>query len=135
MSKRGLTAYSDALRLEHGDTLTVTTVYPGYIKTPIHDSSEADGFALEGIVPEESLDEVAKLMTRAALGRPKRDLATTRRGTVNYFLLRATPRGVMDRLPPRGAAPRGQERALQELVARRRSDAAAVMIRRPCSHA
>ena len=98
MSKRGLTAYSDALRLEHGDELTVTTVYPGYIKTPIHDSSEADGFALEGIVPEEKLDAVAKLMARAALGRPRRDLATTRRGTVNYFLLRATPRGLMDRL-------------------------------------
>jgi NAD(P)-dependent dehydrogenase (short-subunit alcohol dehydrogenase family) len=98
MSKRGLTAYSDALRLEHGDALTVTTVYPGYIKTPIHSTSEEDGFALDGVVPEESLGEVAKLMARAALGSPKRDLATTRRGTVNYFLLRATPRGVMDRL-------------------------------------
>jgi len=76
----------------------VTTVYPGYIKTPIHDSSEADGFALEGIVPEEKLDAVAKLMARAALGRPRRDLATTRRGAVNYLLLRATPRGLMDRL-------------------------------------
>jgi NAD(P)-dependent dehydrogenase (short-subunit alcohol dehydrogenase family) len=98
MSKRGLTAYSDALRLEHGDALTVATVYPGYVKTPIHDSSEADGFALEGFVPEEKLDEVAKLMCRAALGRPKRDLATTRRGSLNYFLLRATPRALMDRL-------------------------------------
>ena len=29
MSKRGLVAYSDALRLEHGDAITVTTVYPG----------------------------------------------------------------------------------------------------------
>jgi NAD(P)-dependent dehydrogenase (short-subunit alcohol dehydrogenase family) len=98
MSKRGLTAYSDALRLEHGDAITVTTVYPGYIKTPIHASSEEDGFALEGVVPEESLDEAAALMARAALGKPKRDLATTRRGGVNYFLLRATPRRVMDRL-------------------------------------
>jgi NAD(P)-dependent dehydrogenase (short-subunit alcohol dehydrogenase family) len=98
MSKRGLTAYSDALRLEHGDALTVTTVYPGYIKTPIHSTSEEDGFALDGVVPEERLGEVAKLLARAALGSPKRDLATTRRGTVNYFLLRATPRGVMDRL-------------------------------------
>lgn len=98
MSKRGVTAYSDALRLEHGDALTVTTVYPGYIKTPIHSTSEEDGFALDGVVPEESLGEVAKLLARAALGSPKRDLATTRRGTVNYFLLRATPRGVMDRL-------------------------------------
>ena len=28
MSKRGLVAYSDALRIEHGDAITVTTVYP-----------------------------------------------------------------------------------------------------------
>jgi NAD(P)-dependent dehydrogenase (short-subunit alcohol dehydrogenase family) len=98
MSKRGLTAYSEALRLEHGDAITVTTVYPGYIKTPIHASSEEDGFALDGVVPEESLDEAASLMARAALGKPRRDLATTRRGGVNYLLLRATPRWVMDRL-------------------------------------
>jgi len=98
MSKRGLTAYSDALRLEHGDAITVTTVYPGYIKTPIHSSSEEDGFALEGVVPEEKLDRVAALMAQAALGKPKRDLATTRRGAVNYTLLRATPRRLMDRL-------------------------------------
>jgi NAD(P)-dependent dehydrogenase (short-subunit alcohol dehydrogenase family) len=98
MSKRGLTAYSDALRLEHGDAITVTTVYPGYIKTPIHANSEADGFALEGMVPEEKLDAVALTMARAALGRPVRDLATTRRGGFQYLLLRATPRGLMDRL-------------------------------------
>src|SRR3954447_6838662 len=40
MSKRGLVAYSDALRLEHGDAITVTTVYPGYIRTPIHTASQ-----------------------------------------------------------------------------------------------
>lgn len=98
MSKRGLTAYSDALRLEHGDAITVTTVYPGYIKTPIHARSEADGFALDGVVPEERLEHVAKTMARAALGRPARDLATTRRGGFQYLLLRAAPRGLMDRL-------------------------------------
>ena len=53
MSKRGLVAYSDALRLEHGDAITVTTVYPGYIRTPIHDASKAAGVALEGAVPAE----------------------------------------------------------------------------------
>jgi NAD(P)-dependent dehydrogenase (short-subunit alcohol dehydrogenase family) len=97
MSKRGLTAYSDALRLEHGDAITVTTVYPGYVKTPIHDASAADGFGLDGAVPEEPLDHVARVMARAALGRPVRDLATTRRGTVNYALLRAAPRRLVDR--------------------------------------
>jgi NAD(P)-dependent dehydrogenase (short-subunit alcohol dehydrogenase family) len=111
MSKRGLTAYSDALRLENADALTVTTVYPGYIKTPIHDVAEADGFALEGIVPEEDLGAVARTMARAALGRPVRDLAATRRGGFQYFLLRGTPRGLMDRLTLsvlRRAAKRGR---------------------------
>ena len=98
MSKRGLAAYSDALRLEHGDAITVTTVYPGYIKTPIHRASEEDGFALDGIVPEEKLDRVAKVMARAALGRPVRDLATSRRGGFQYLLLRGLPRRLMDRL-------------------------------------
>jgi NAD(P)-dependent dehydrogenase (short-subunit alcohol dehydrogenase family) len=29
LSKRGLVAYSDVLRLEYGDRITVTSVYPG----------------------------------------------------------------------------------------------------------
>ncbi|MEA2439377.1 MAG: hypothetical protein QOH76_801 [Thermoleophilaceae bacterium] len=99
MSKRGLVAYSDALRLEHGDAITVTTVYPGYIKTPIHESSNADGFALDGLVPEEPLESAARTLVRAALGRrPARDLATTRQGTVGYALARRAPRRLMDRL-------------------------------------
>jgi NAD(P)-dependent dehydrogenase (short-subunit alcohol dehydrogenase family) len=98
MSKRGLVAYSDALRLEYGDAITVTTVYPGYIKTPIHDSSNEDGFALDGIVPEEPLEGAAQTLVRAALGRPARDLATTRQGAVGYALARRAPRRLMDRL-------------------------------------
>jgi NAD(P)-dependent dehydrogenase (short-subunit alcohol dehydrogenase family) len=98
MSKRGVVAYSDALRLEHGDAITVTTVYPGYIKTPIHDSSKADGFALDGLVPEEPLSGAAATLVRAALGPPARDLATTRQGAVGYALARRAPRRLMDRL-------------------------------------
>jgi NAD(P)-dependent dehydrogenase (short-subunit alcohol dehydrogenase family) len=98
MSKRGLVAYSDALRLEHGDAITVTTVYPGYIKTPIHDSSNEDGFALDGLVPEEPLASAAQTLVRAALARPVRDLATTRQGALGYALARRAPRRVMDRL-------------------------------------
>src|SRR3954449_11777987 len=48
MSKRGLVAYSEALRYEAGHEITVTTVYPGYVKTPIHDASEQAGIALDG---------------------------------------------------------------------------------------
>jgi NAD(P)-dependent dehydrogenase (short-subunit alcohol dehydrogenase family) len=97
MSKRGLVAYSDALRLEHGDAITVTTVYPGYIRTPIHDSSRDDGFALDGMVPEERLEDAAHTLARAALDRPARDLGTTRRGTLGYALLRRAPRRAVDR--------------------------------------
>jgi NAD(P)-dependent dehydrogenase (short-subunit alcohol dehydrogenase family) len=98
MSKRAVVAYSDALRLEHGDAITVTTVYPGYIKTPIHDSSVEDGFALDGLVPEEPLSSAAATLARAALGPPARDLATTRQGAVGYALARRAPRRLMDRL-------------------------------------
>ena len=98
MSKRGVVAYSDALRLEHGDAITVTTVYPGYIKTPIHDASNADGFSLDGLVPEEPLAGAAETLVRAALGPPARDLATTRQGALGYALARRAPRRLMDRL-------------------------------------
>ena len=98
MSKRGLTAYSDALRLEHGDAISVTTVYPGYIRTPIHDASRDAGIALEGAVPAEKLEHAANALVRAALGPPVRDLATTRLGTIQYALARRSPRRLLDRL-------------------------------------
>ena len=101
MSKRGLVAYSDALRLEHGDEITVTTVYPGYIRTGIHDSAKANGVGLEGAVPAERVEQVAKALARAALGRPVRDLATTRAGTIQYFLARRSPRRLLDALTNR----------------------------------
>ena len=98
MSKRGLVAYSDALRLEYGGEIDVTTVYPGYIRTQIHAASEAAGFGLEGVVPPEDVADAARTLVRAALDEPVRDLATTRRGTVNYALARHTPRRLMDRV-------------------------------------
>jgi NAD(P)-dependent dehydrogenase (short-subunit alcohol dehydrogenase family) len=97
MSKRGLVGYSDSLRLEHGDAITVSSVYPGYIRTPIHQASQEDGFALDGVVPAERLEDAARVLARAALGRPVRDIATTRRGGLNYALLRLVPRRMVDR--------------------------------------
>jgi NAD(P)-dependent dehydrogenase (short-subunit alcohol dehydrogenase family) len=98
MSKRGLVAYSDALRLEHGHAISVTTVYPGYIKTPIHDASQEDGFALDGMVPEERLEDAARTLARAVLSRrAARDLGTTRRGALGYKLVRRAPRRLVDR--------------------------------------
>ena len=127
MSKRGLVAYSDALRLEHGDAISVTTVYPGYVRTPIWSGLEEEGYALEGIVPAEDLGHVARTIARAALGRPVRDLATTRRGTINYAFLRLAPRRLVDRgtvavirqLARRGSLDRAQ--TASDFVERRRS--------------
>lgn len=98
MSKRGLVAYSDALRLEFGDAITVTTVYPGYIRTPIHEAAGAKGVSLEGLVPAEPLEAAAQTLVRAALDAPARDLATTRRAAFAYALARRVPRGLIDRL-------------------------------------
>ncbi len=97
MSKRGLVSYSDALRLEHGDALTVTTVYPGYIRTPIHDAAAELGIGLDGVVPPERISDAAGTLVRAALGPPARDLATTRRGAAGYALVRRLPRPLLDR--------------------------------------
>jgi NAD(P)-dependent dehydrogenase (short-subunit alcohol dehydrogenase family) len=98
MSKRGLVAYSDALRIEHGDAITVTTVYPGYIRTPIHEAAAAKGLGLEGTVPAEDVSDAASTLVRAALDEPARDLATTRRGTVGFAVLRLLPRPLVDRI-------------------------------------
>jgi NAD(P)-dependent dehydrogenase (short-subunit alcohol dehydrogenase family) len=96
MAKRGLTAYSDSLRIEHGDAISVTTVYPGYIRTPIHDAAAEQGLSLDGAVPAERVSDAARTLVRASLGAPVRDLATTRRGGVGYFLLRHLPRRLID---------------------------------------
>jgi NAD(P)-dependent dehydrogenase (short-subunit alcohol dehydrogenase family) len=97
MSKRGLVGYSDALRIEHGDAITVTTVYPGYIRTAIHDAARAHGMGLEGAVPAERLSDAASTLVRAALGPPARDLATTRSGAIAYAIVRRLPRALVDR--------------------------------------
>jgi NAD(P)-dependent dehydrogenase (short-subunit alcohol dehydrogenase family) len=125
MTKRAVVAYSDALRIEHGDAITVTTVYPGYIRTPIHDASNEDGFALDGVVPAEPLESAAATLMRAALGRrAPRDLATTRRGGVEYAFLSRTPGVVVDR------AMRGRLRQLARKGHFDRSQVARDFIRR-----
>jgi NAD(P)-dependent dehydrogenase (short-subunit alcohol dehydrogenase family) len=98
MSKRGLVAYSDALRIEHGDRIDVTTVYPGYIRTPIHEAAAAQGLTLEGLVPAEDVTAAGATLVRAALDAPARDVATTGRGRAGYALLKLAPRGLVDRV-------------------------------------
>jgi NAD(P)-dependent dehydrogenase (short-subunit alcohol dehydrogenase family) len=99
MSKRGVVAYSDSLRLEMAGEVEVTTVYPGYIRTPIHNASAEKGLALEGAVPAEPLEAAAATLVKAALS-PKayRDLATSRQGAAAYATMRRLPRRTLDRL-------------------------------------
>jgi NAD(P)-dependent dehydrogenase (short-subunit alcohol dehydrogenase family) len=112
MSKRGVVAYSDSLRLEMAGEVDVTTVYPGYIRTPIHDASKAKGIALEGTVPAEPLSAAAATLVKAALSpKPFRDLATSRQGAAGYQLFRRLPRRTLDRMTLsrlRASAARGQ---------------------------
>jgi short-subunit dehydrogenase len=72
-SKRGLSAWSDTLRMEHaGSALAeVTTVYPGYIRTPIHDRPAARGVSLEGLVPAVSLEHAVDTIVDAVVNRPR----------------------------------------------------------------
>jgi NAD(P)-dependent dehydrogenase (short-subunit alcohol dehydrogenase family) len=97
VSKRALTAYADVLRLEYGTHLDVTTVYPGYVDTPIHDRSRAAGVSLDGLVPAERIrDTVLTAVSAAAADHPPRDVASTRPGTGARLLARHAP-GLLDR--------------------------------------
>ena len=95
-SKRGVVGYSEQLRIEVGDEVTVTTVYPGYIRTPIHDASQSAGIGLEGMVPPEPLSAAVGTIVRAIYGKPARDLATTRSGAVSYRLVGLLPKGLVE---------------------------------------
>jgi NAD(P)-dependent dehydrogenase (short-subunit alcohol dehydrogenase family) len=112
ISKRGVVAYSDSLRLEMAGEVDVTTVYPGYIRTPIHNASAEKGVALEGTVPAEPLSAAVATLVKAALDEPAhRDLATSRQGAIGYALFRHLPRKLLDRVTLRrlrASAARGQ---------------------------
>ncbi len=96
-SKRALAAWSDVLRLEYGSQVSVTTIYPGYVDTPIHVPVEAAGLSLRGLVREEALHDVVSTIVRACTGRPRRDLATTRIGSIEIGLARHFP-ALVDRI-------------------------------------
>ena len=90
-SKRALAAYSDVLRVEYGGRITVTTVYPGYVNTPIHRPSLARGVQLGRAVPQDSLDAAAGTVVRACLGPPRRELATSTLTATGVFIARHAP--------------------------------------------
>ena len=90
-SKRALAAYSDTLRAEYGHRITVTTVYPGYVATPIHRPSEAFGIRLADAVPEDPMEAVVRTLLRACLGPPRRELATSSLTAAGLFAARHFP--------------------------------------------
>lgn len=90
-SKRALSAWSDALRIEYGSHVGVTTIYPGCVKTPIHVHAEAAGLSLAGLVPEEPLSALVQTVVRACTGKPRRDLTTTRRSGFGIRIARHFP--------------------------------------------
>jgi len=97
MSKHGVRAYSQALRLEHGDAITVTTVYPGNIKTPIHKDSIEFGMKVSS--PEETIESAVDAIARAALDdSPARDIITTRTGKFTVALTRYLHGRLVDRV-------------------------------------
>lgn len=107
-SKRALVAYADALRLELRTHVGVTCVYPSSVRSPIHSSTAAAGLSLEGMSRYEPLDGVVDAVMRAALSRrARRDLPTTKRGALEFFLARHLP-SVTDRIVARTLADRAR---------------------------
>jgi short-subunit dehydrogenase len=90
-SKRGLAAYSDSVRLEYRGRMTVTTVYPGYVRTAIHEGPAAQGVALEGMVNADGVEQAAAALVRACSHRP-RELSTSRTTALSLAVARHLPR-------------------------------------------
>jgi NAD(P)-dependent dehydrogenase (short-subunit alcohol dehydrogenase family) len=95
-SKRAVVAFSDSLRIEYHGRLTVTTVYPGYIRTPIHEHAAAQGAALQGVVPEEPVERAVDALLRACEQRP-RSVATSAQVRVGMTLSTLFP-AITDRV-------------------------------------
>jgi NAD(P)-dependent dehydrogenase (short-subunit alcohol dehydrogenase family) len=101
VSKRAVVAYADALRLELAPHVTVSTVYPSMVRSPIHDSTRQAGLSLEGVSHFESLDGVVHAIVTSSLARTApRDVATSGRGILEFLIARHAP-ALLDRLVQR----------------------------------
>jgi NAD(P)-dependent dehydrogenase (short-subunit alcohol dehydrogenase family) len=89
-SKRAVDTYSRLLRLEYKDRLSVTTIHPGYVKTPIHDRAGELGLSVEGLVHEETVEQAAAAVAHACVRKP-RSLTLTRRSAGEFMLARNFP--------------------------------------------
>ncbi|MFI5907495.1 SDR family NAD(P)-dependent oxidoreductase [Dactylosporangium sp. NPDC051541] len=92
VSKRALTAYADALRLEVGSHIGVSVVYPSMVASPIHDPTTTAGLSLDGVSRYEPVSGVVAAIVHAATAtRAPRDVATTTRGRVELAMARHFP--------------------------------------------
>jgi NAD(P)-dependent dehydrogenase (short-subunit alcohol dehydrogenase family) len=124
VSKRAVVAYADALRLELAPVVTVSTVYPSMVRSPIHDSTRQAGLSLEGVSHFESLDGVVDAIVSAALARTApRDVATSGRGILEFLIARHAP-ALLDLLVQRTVTDRLDSGAFND------AELAAGMIRR-----
>ncbi|KPC92389.1 hypothetical protein ADL27_25315, partial [Streptomyces sp. NRRL F-6602] len=57
---------ADALRLEVGTHVGVTTVYPSMVASPIHDTTRAAGLSLDGVSRPEPVEGVVDAVVAAA---------------------------------------------------------------------
>ncbi len=90
-SKRALSAYSAALRIEYRGRITVSTVYPGYIRTSIHNAPNAAGVSLEGLIRADTMNGAVDAIVRACCQRP-RSLTTSWLSAVELWAARRFPR-------------------------------------------
>ena len=106
VSKRAFVAWSDALRLELAPYVSVSVVYPSMVKSPIHDATAKAGLSLEGMSVFEPLSGVVAAVVNGGLSRyPRRDIPTSRRGEVEFFVARHFP-ALLDRVVERRLADR-----------------------------
>ncbi len=106
VSKRALAAYADTLRLEVGSHVAVTTIYPSMVRSPIHASTARAGLSLDAVSRPEPVEGVVDAVVRALTARrAPRDVATTRRGSLEMGLARHFP-ALADRLVNRAVAQR-----------------------------
>lgn len=89
-SKRALDAYSAALALEYRNRISVVTIHPGYIRTPIHDASAAQGVSLEGMVRADTVEQAAAAIVRACT--TGRSSSTSILSTIELGFARRFPR-------------------------------------------
>jgi NAD(P)-dependent dehydrogenase (short-subunit alcohol dehydrogenase family) len=93
VSKRALCAWADALRVEYGPRLRVTTVYPGHIESPIHGKARALGLSMDGRAPFETpADVVRTVVDCLTSSRPISDRGTTPLSRAGLRMARYRPR-------------------------------------------